>query len=114
VVARGKELLAGGKASEAIAVLSDAVRRDPLSAEAQYHLGRALHASGDAFGAMTALEHAAEAAPGNLAALRALAALYEEAGFRRKAAEVLERALAGATDEAGRIALRKELMRLIA
>jgi CheY-like chemotaxis protein len=114
VVARGKELLAGGKVSEAIAVLSDAVKRDPLSAEAQYHLGRALHAAGDAFGAMTALEHASEAAPGNLAALRALAALYEEAGFRRKAAEVLERALAAVTDEAGRSALRKDLMRLIA
>jgi DNA-binding response OmpR family regulator len=114
VVARGKELLASGKVSEAIAVLSDAVKRDPLSAEAQYHLGRALHASGDAFGAMTALEHASEAAPGNLASLRALAALYEEAGFRRKAAEVLERALAAVPDEAGRSALRKDLLRLIA
>lgn len=114
VVARGKELLAAGKRSEAIAVLSEAVKRDPLSAEAQYHLGRALHASGDAFGAMTALEHAAEAAPGNLASLRALAALYEEAGFRRKAAEVLERALATVADEGGRTALRKDLMRLIA
>jgi DNA-binding response OmpR family regulator len=114
VVARGKELLAGGKISDAIAVLADAVKRDPLSAEAQYHLGRALHASGDAFGAMTALEHAVEAAPGNLAALRALAGLYEEAGFRRKAAEVLERALAVVPDGAGRSALRKDLMRLIA
>jgi DNA-binding response OmpR family regulator len=114
VVARGKELLAAGQATEAIAALSEAVRRDPLSAEAQYHLGRALHASGDAFGAMTALEHATEAAPGNLGALRALAALYEEAGFRRKAAETLERALAAVADEPGRNALRRELMRLIA
>ena len=114
VVARGKELLAAGKASEAVAVLSEAALRDPLSAEAQFHLGRALHAAGDAFGAMTALEHAAEAAPRNIAALRALAGLYEEAGFRRKAAEVLERALAAAPDDAGRSALRKDLMRLIA
>jgi len=114
VVARGKELLAAGKASDAIAVLSEAVKRDPHSAEAQYHLGRALHASGDAFGAMTSLEHAVEAAPANLAALRALAGLYEEAGFRRKAAGVLERALAVVPDDASRSALRKDLLRLIA
>lgn len=114
VVARGKALLVAGDVAEAIVVLSDAVKRDPLSADAQYHLGRALHGAGDPFGAMTALEHAAEAAPANLAALRALAALYEEAGFRRKAAEVLERALAAAPDEAGRAAVRRDLVRLIA
>jgi tetratricopeptide (TPR) repeat protein len=114
MVARGKELLAAGKSSDAIAILADAVKRDPVSAEAQFQLGRALRASGDAFGAMTALEHAAECAPGNVSALKALAVLYEEAGFRRKAAEVLERALAAVPDEAGRTALRKDLMRLIA
>ena len=94
-VARGKELLAAGKVSEASAVLAGAVRTDPRSADAQFQLGRALRAAGDPFGAMTALEHAVEASPAHLPALRALAALYEESGFRRKAAEVLERALAG-------------------
>ena len=113
LVARGKALLAAGKVPEAIAVLVDAVKRDPLAADAQFQLGRALHAGGDAFGAMTALEHAAEATPPHLPALRALAVLYEEAGFRRKAAEVLERALPAA-DDAGRTAIRKELLRLIA
>jgi DNA-binding response OmpR family regulator len=113
MVARGKELLARGQVPEAIAVLADAVKRDPVSAEAQFQLGRALRASGDAFGAMTALEHAAECAPRNLSTLRALAALYEEAGFRRKAAETLERALAEAPDDAVRSALRKDLLRMI-
>ncbi len=110
----GRELLASGKVAEAVALLSGAVRRDPGSADAQFQLGRALHASGDPYAAMTALEHAAEANPRHLPALRALAALYEESGFRRKAAEVLERALPAATDEASRSAIRRELMRLLA
>ncbi len=113
LVGRGKELLAAGKVQEAVELLSDAVRRDPLQADAQFQLGRALHAAGDSFGAMTALEHAAESSPSHLPALRALAVLYEEAGFRRKAAEVLERALPSA-DDAARTAIRKELLRLIA
>ena len=114
VVARARELLAAGKAPEAIAILSDVVKRDPLLPDAQYQLGRALHASGDTFAAITALEHAVEASPGHLPALRALAALYEEGGFRRKAAEILERALPAAPDDGARAELRKDLLRLIA
>jgi DNA-binding response OmpR family regulator len=110
----GKELIGAGQLTDAIAVLADAVRKDPRSADAQFQLGRALHASGDRFGSMTAFEHAVEAAPGHLSALRALAAVYEEGGFRRKAAEVLERAIPAASDDAARTALRKELMRLLA
>ncbi len=113
-IARGKELLAAGKGSDAIAVLSEAVRVDPRSADAQFQLGRALKASGDRFGAMTALERATEANPRHLAALRALATIYEESGFRRKAAEMLERALPAAPDDASRMAIRKDLIRLIA
>jgi DNA-binding response OmpR family regulator len=112
LVARGRALLAAGKPGEAVEVLSEVVRRDPHLADAQYQLGRALRARGDTFSALTALEHAVEAAPGHLAALRALAGLYEEGGFRRKAAEVLERALATATDDATRGELRRDLTRL--
>jgi len=114
LVTRGKELLASANVSEAIAVLSDAVRADPRAPDAQFQLGRALHAAGDHFGAMTALEHAVETGAGHLPALRALAALYEESGFRRKAAEVLERALPAAPDDGARDAIRRELVRLIA
>jgi DNA-binding response OmpR family regulator len=114
LVAHGKELLAAGRISDAIAILTDAVRAEPRSASAQFQLGRALRAGGDVFGAMTALERAVEASPSHLPALRALAAVYEESGFRRKAAEVLERALPAAPDDVARAALRNELMRLIA
>ncbi len=113
-LAKGRELLAGGKVDEAIAELAEAVRADPHAPDAQFQLGRALRAAGDAFGAMTALERSVELAPRHLAALRALAAIYEETGFRRKAAEVLERALPAAPDDAARGAIRRDLMRLIA
>jgi DNA-binding response OmpR family regulator len=113
-LAKGRELLAAGKIAEAAAELSEAVRADPHSPDAQFQLGRALRAAGDAFGAMTALERSVELAPKHLAALRALAAIYEETGFRRKAAEVLERALPAAPDDAARGAIRRDLMRLIA
>lgn len=113
-LAAGKQHLAAGRVAEAIAALGKAVRAQPHSADAQHALGRALRASGDTYGAMTAIERAVELAPRNLTALRALAALYEEKGFRRKAAEVLERSLPVAPDEAARTAIRRDLIRLIA
>jgi hypothetical protein len=58
-------------------------------------------------------ERTVELAPRNLPSLRALAALYEETGFRRKAAAVLERSLPAAPDDAAP-AIRKDLVRLIA
>lgn len=109
---RARELLAAGDMPAASEVLSEAVRTNPYSAEAQFLLGRTLRARGDAFGAMTALEHAAELRPNHLVALRTLSSLYEEKGFRRKAAEALERALATAPD-AAREPLRTDLLRLL-
>lgn len=113
LLGKGRELLAAGDLAGAAEVLAEAVHADPYDGEAHYHLGRALRAGGDAFGAMTALEHAAELRPQHIPALRALAALYEEKGFRRKAAGTLERALAAAPAGA-REGLRQDLLRLLA
>ncbi len=112
-VAKGKELLLAGRLAEAVAALEAAVSADPYSADAHYQLARALRAQGDHFRAMTAFERATELRPGHLAALRALAALYQEKGFRRKAAETLERALSAAGDESTRAAIRQDLIGLI-
>jgi tetratricopeptide (TPR) repeat protein len=112
-LARGKELLAAGRIGEAVADLSEAARASARSGEAQFQLGRALRASGDLFGAMTALERASQTSPRHLAALRALASVYEETGFRRKAAQMLERALSVAGDDAARAAIRDELVRIL-
>lgn len=112
-LARGRELLAAGKAAEAIDALDEAVRADPFSVEGHHLLGRALRAHGEHFRAMTELERAVELRPDHLAALRTLAALYEETGFRRKAAETLERALPAAPDDGARAAIRRDLLRLL-
>jgi len=112
-LAKGKELLLAGRVGEAIAAFEAATRTDPWSAEGWFQLARALRAEGDPFRAMTAFERALEIRTNHLPALRALAGLYEEKGFRRKAAEVLERAFAAATDAETRGAVKGELLRLL-
>jgi DNA-binding response OmpR family regulator len=112
LVHRARELLTDGDVVGAGEALAQAVKADPYSAEAHYLLGRTLRARGDHFAAMTALEHAAELKPSHLLALRTLSSLYEEKGFRRKAAEALERALVTAP-EVAREALRADLLRLL-
>jgi DNA-binding response OmpR family regulator len=111
-LAQGRELFAAGRPAEAAEALAAAVRVDPRSSDAHFQLGRALRATGDGFGAMTSFERAVELKPAHLSALRALAVIYEEKGFRRKAVETLERALASAPDDA-RGAIREELHRLL-
>jgi len=110
---RGKELLTASQLPEAQAAFEAAVQADPYSAEAHAQLARTLRARGEVYGAMTAFERAAELKPGWLPVLRALAGLYEEKGFRRKATEALERALAAAGDDATRDTLRNDLMALL-
>jgi DNA-binding response OmpR family regulator len=112
-VQRGKELLLAGRVADAIGALELAVQANPYSADAHHHLARALRAQGDHFRAMTCFERATELRPKHLQALRALASLYEEKGFRRKAAETLERALGAAPDEATRGSIRQDLMALL-
>jgi len=112
-LARGRELLGANRLPEAQAAFEAALQADPYSAEAHAQLARTLRAGGDAYSAMTEFERAAELRPGYLPALRALAALYEEKGFRRKATEALERALSAARDEPTRAAIKQDLMALL-
>jgi DNA-binding response OmpR family regulator len=112
-LARGKELALGNRLAEAQAAFEAGIKADPFSAEAHALLARTLKARGEGFSAMTAFERAVELKPGYLSALRNLAALYQEKGFRRKAAETLERALGAAPDDAARDAIRQDLMALL-
>ena len=110
---KGRELLLAGEIDAAVAAFEEALRVDPFSAEVHYQLAKALRARGDAFRAMTAFERAVELRQGFFQALRSLAALYTEKGFRRKATETLERALAAAPEGAARAAIKADLVRLL-
>ena len=62
---------------------------------------------------MTSFERAVELRADFFPALRSLAALYDEKGFRRKAVETLERALVAAPDPVARDAVRSDLLDLL-
>ncbi len=109
----GMGLLDSKKPAEARAALEQAVKADPFSARAQFALARAMHEMGDVFHAITSYERAVELRPSLFQALRALATLYEQKGFQRKAAEALERALHAAPDVTTREAIRARLIKLL-
>jgi DNA-binding response OmpR family regulator len=110
---KGKELLLAGKLDAAVEALEGALQLDPFMAEGHYQLAKAQRARGEHFRAMTAFERAVELKPAFFPALRNLAALYTEKGFRRKAAETLERALAHAPDATTRDAIKSDLLELL-
>jgi DNA-binding response OmpR family regulator len=110
---KGMDLLEAKQPIEARNQLEGAVREDPFSARAHFALARAMHQQGDLFHALTEYERAVELRPNLFQALRALAGLYEEKGFRRKATEALERALHAAPDAPTREAVRARLIELL-
>ncbi|HET7788216.1 MAG TPA: response regulator [Myxococcales bacterium] len=109
----GMGLLEANKLPEARALLERAVQEDAFSPRAHFALARALHEQGDVFPAITAYERAVELRPSLFPALCALATLYEQKGFRRKAADALERAVHAAPDMKAREEMRKRLLRLL-
>ena len=110
---KGVDALAAGKAQEGKAALEAAAREDPFSPRIQFALGGALMALGDTYRAISAYERAVELRPKLFPALKSLAALYLEKGFRKKASETLERAFATAPDPKSREEIRNQLAQLI-
>jgi DNA-binding response OmpR family regulator len=110
---RGLALLEEKKLPEARAELDRAVKEDPFSPRCQIALARVLVDTGDVFRAITHYERAVELRPGLFPALRNLAALYMDKGFRSKAAETLERALQHAPDPKTREQVKTQLLRLL-
>ncbi|GAC1337434.1 MAG: hypothetical protein NVSMB23_03890 [Myxococcales bacterium] len=113
LLARGLALLEEKKLPQARAELERAVKEDPFSPRCHIALARALVETGDVFRAITQYERAVELRPGLFPALRNLAALYMDKGFRSKAAETLERALPHAPDPKTREQVKAQLLRLL-
>ncbi len=109
----GIALLEAKKPPEARAALEMAVKEDPFAPRIHFALARAMYEQGDIFHAITAYERAVELRPNLFQALRALAGLYEQKGFRRKAVEALERAVHTAPDPSTRHAMRQRLLKLL-
>jgi predicted Zn-dependent protease len=76
----GSALARGGNYEEAETLLRDAVRIDPASAPAQYHLGTVLEQTNRPDDAIRALRAAADADPAYADPLYALARIYRRQG----------------------------------
>ncbi len=86
---------------------------DPLAYRLHYHLGLLYGKKGQVYEAIQALETAVEINGKHFAALKNLAVLYQKAGFKLKAVELWERALANAPDEPTKTGIREHLVTLI-
>ena len=110
---RGVGMLKVGRIDGAIEAFREGIAADPFAAALHFSLGRAQQLKGEGYGAMASYERAVELKPDLFAALKRLAELYEQKGFRRKAIEAWERALPVAPDDAGKQLSRQSLLALL-
>jgi DNA-binding response OmpR family regulator len=109
----GVDHLRAGRLADARRAFERAVLEDPFVPRLHVAVGRSAQEAGDDYGAIAAYERAIELRPDLLDVLKALAALYTRRGFRRKAVEVWERAMAAATDDRTRAEMRERLVALL-
>jgi Tfp pilus assembly protein PilF len=109
----GAEAYRQGNLDAAHAALGAAVEIDPLSPQLHHQLGLLLAQRGQDYAAIQELEAAVDLEPQRFQSLRNLAVLYQKHGFRRRACEIWERALAHAVDEATRTEIRNILLKLL-
>jgi len=102
-----------GDLDGAIAHLEAGLAVDPLVFRLRYHLGLLLGKRGDMFRAIEQLECAADLQPRHFPALKNLAVAYQRAGFRHKAVEMWERALASAPDDEVRTSIKQQVIDLL-
>jgi DNA-binding response OmpR family regulator len=98
---------------EAEDLLRKVLALDPFQANAHYALANTLLAQEKIFDAIREYEQAIEIKPDLFAALRNLAVLYQNRGFRNKAVEMWERALRVCPDEKQKNEIRDQLMKLL-
>ncbi|MGC4091329.1 MAG: response regulator [Polyangiaceae bacterium] len=109
----GIDAYRAGNVEEAIEHLRRGTAIDPLAFRLHFHLGLLYGKQGQVFDAIAALEAAVESNGQHFPALKNLAILYQKAGFRNRAAEMWERALPLAPDDATRQSIRQHLLKLL-
>ena len=97
----------------ALSSMNAALAIDPLSASLHHQIGLLHAARGQDFAAIQELETAVDLEPQRFQTLRNLAVLYQRHGFRRKACEFWERALARAPDDPTRAEIKQVLVQLL-
>jgi DNA-binding response OmpR family regulator len=102
-----------GDVDSAIQHLKRGSALDPLAYRLHYHLGLLYGKKGQVYEAIQALETAVEINGKHFPALKNLAVLYQKAGFKLKAVELWERALANAPDDGTRQGIREHLLSLL-
>jgi tetratricopeptide (TPR) repeat protein len=98
---------------EAAAQLKAGVEIDPLAYKLHFHLGLLYGKLGQLYDAIQELETTLSIRPEYFAALKNLAVLYQNAGFRNKAIEMWERSLANAPDDATRESIKRLLVAVL-
>jgi CheY-like chemotaxis protein len=101
-----------GNIDSAIEHLKRGVGIDPLSYRLHFHLALLLGKKGLVYEGIQELELAIDLNPNHFSALRNLAVLYEQAGFKNKAVEMWERCLDRAPDEATRASIKEHVQQL--
>ncbi|MBX3273038.1 MAG: response regulator [Sandaracinaceae bacterium] len=102
-----------GHLDEAIKHLERGVGLDPLAFRLHYHLGLLYGRREELFEGIASLETSVDLSPRNFSALKNLAVLYQRAGFKHKAIEMWERALAVADDDEVKKGIKDHLMSLL-
>ena len=111
--AEGSKAYQRGDLEAAVVALASAVAIDPLSPILRHQLGLLYAHRGQDFAAIQELEMAVELDSERFSALRNLAILFQRHGFRRKACEIWERALALAPDNSTRAEIKDILVQLL-
>ena len=99
-----------GRIDDAIKQLLAGLNVDPLAQQLPFPLGLVYAKGGRLFDAIQALESSLDIQPRFFPALKNVAVLYQNAGFRNKAIEMWERCLMAAPDDQTRASIREHLV----
>jgi CheY-like chemotaxis protein len=112
-LAAGVAAYRAGRSEEAVAHLLRGIEIDPLAYRLHLHLGLLYGKLGRVYEAIGELEKAIGLNSQHFPAVKNLAVLYQKAGFRNKAAEMWERSLSLAPDDATRKSIKEHLINLL-